>query len=80
MVQNFITSPRGEKDDFWTGVELGLLPLTSKKFNITVPIPDSLPPELDGKQVPAASSVPGEHSAPGEVQVCIFFFLFWHVF
>ena len=61
-------------------VELGLLPLTSKKFNITVPIPDSLPPELDGKQVPAASSVPGEHSAPGEVQVCIFFFLFWHVF
>jgi len=50
-------------------VELGLLPLTSKKFNITVPIPDSLPPELDGKQVPAASSVPGEHSAPGEVQV-----------
>ena len=61
-------------------VELGLLPLTSKKFNITVPIPDSLPPELDGKQVPAASSVPGEHSAPGEVQVCIFFFLFWYVF
>ena len=38
-------------------VELDLLPLTSKKYNITVPIRDSLPPELEDKQVPAASSV-----------------------
>ena len=52
-------------------VELDLLPLTSKKYNITVPIRDSLPPELEDKQVPAASSVPGEQSAPRNVQVCI---------
>ena len=38
-------------------VELDLLPLTSKKYNIIVPIRDSLPPELEDKQVPAASSV-----------------------
>ena len=51
--------------------EMALLPLTNKKYNLKVAITDSFPLEFEEKQVPAASSVPGEQSAPRNVQVCI---------
>jgi len=50
---------------------MALLPLTNKIYNIKVANTDSFPSEFEEKQVPAASSVLGEQSAPRNVQVCI---------
>ena len=61
-------------------VELDLLPLTSKKYNIIVPIRDSLPPELEDKQVPAASSVLASSLLLVKCRSVFFFFFHFGLF